>query len=289
MYIIGTKVDNVTAKHLAKYIKSCLNDKKDVKHKVSKINAEFLQRALHDKNFSKVLNESDINIVDGRGVLWAARYLTLPISKNRYISPIQAIWQMIYSGACIVLNHKFIEYPISEAIPGVDAFNIVLESAADNKSSIFLFGGLPEVLEKAAKNIQKEFPKLKISGALNGYDFQKRDNDINPIAEINKTDAKILIVALGSPRQEYWINDNINRLKNIKIAIGEGGTLDRIANPSQKSPRVINKIGLEWFWRLSFNKSKTDSRNRFGRFWNSVPNFIYQVIKWKVKNGQTKI
>ena len=164
----------------------------------------------------------------------------------------------------------------------------MMETAVNTSSGVFLFGSSQETLDLASANLKKEFPSLIISGSLNGYDFQK-DKTIDPVIEINKTNAKVLIVGLGSPKQQYWINDNIDRLKNIKIAVGEGGTLDRIANPGQKSPKFINKIGLEWLWRTLFNKSKTETRNRFKRFWNAVPQFIYQVVKWKVKNGQTKI
>jgi len=282
---------NILNVRIDKYTKSQLRDliddgfKKSKQLKVSKINTEFLQRAIKDGDFLKVLNDSDLNIVDGRGVMWAARYLTLPITKNGIIRPISAIWQMIYSGAAIVFNRKFINYPIPQAIPGIEAFKLMLKSAIDENIGVFIFGGSKETLELAIANIKKEFPKLKISGILNGYDFQT-DKNINPIDEINKTDARLLIVALGSPKQELWIDENISKLKNIRIAVGEGGTLDRIANPSQKSPTFINRIGLEWLWRTLFNTTK---KNRFVRFWNSVPVFIYQIIKWKIKNGQTKI
>lgn len=261
--------------------------KSDKKIKIAKINTEFIQRATKDKDYLKLLNSFEISIADGRGVLWAAKYLTIPVSKNKIIRSIQSFYQMIYSGASIVLYPRYIKKPIPEAIPGVDAFKMMMKLAMDENVGVFIFGSPQATLTPALKNIKKEFPNLKISGSLNGYDFQK-DDSINPVDIINKTDAKLLIVALGSPKQEKWINDNINKLKNIKVAVGEGGTLTRIAFPKQKAPKFINKIGLEWFWRLLFNKSETASRNRFQRMWNAVPVFIYKSIKWKIKNGQTK-
>jgi N-acetylglucosaminyldiphosphoundecaprenol N-acetyl-beta-D-mannosaminyltransferase len=109
------------------------------------------------------------------------------------------------------------------------------------------------------------------------------------VTEINKTNAALLVVALGSPKQEIWINDNISKLKNIRVAVGEGGTLDRIANPSQRAPKLVNRIGIEWLWRIFFNKSKTGTSNRLKRAWNAVPVYIYKTVKWKIKYGQTKI
>jgi N-acetylglucosaminyldiphosphoundecaprenol N-acetyl-beta-D-mannosaminyltransferase len=286
MKILGIEIANISGDSFAEYIKDAV--KKDKKYKISKVNTEFLQRALSDRDFSKVLNSSDLNIVDGRGVMWAARYLTIPIAKNKILGPIQAFGQVVYSGLSIVFNPGFIKYPISEAIPGVEAFNIVMSVAEQNQAGVFIFGASENIINLAVNNIKKDFPDLRISGFMNGYDFQI-DNKTDPVTEINKTDAKILIVALGSPKQEMWINVNIGKLKHVNIAIGEGGTLDRIANPSQKSPKLINRIGLEWLWRTIFNKSKTETRNRLQKLWNAVPLFIFNVVKWKIRNGQIKI
>lgn len=285
MKIFNFRIDRYTKTQFQTALGGYLKGEKAIK--ISKINTEFLQRGLRDKKFLKVVNSADLNIVDGRGVLWAARYLTLPLG-NHLFRGLECVWQMIYSGVAIMFNPKFITYPIPEALPGVEAFKIVMQIASDNKEGVFLFGASEKNLKLAVDNIKREFPKLKISGFVNGYDYNK-DKTINVVAEINKTDAKVLMVALGSPRQEYWIDENIDKLKNIRVAVGEGGTLDRIANPSQKSPKFINRIGLEWLWRLFFNKSKTETRNRFQRFWNAVPSFIYQTVKWKIRNGQTEI
>lgn len=286
MKILNVKVDGHNRDELADILADLL--KGDKKTKISKLNTEFMYRALHDDNFMKTLNSSDINIVDGRGVMWAGRYLTLPIADNKFLRRIQAVGQMIYSGASIVLRPKFVTYPIKQTIPGVEAFKLMMKTASDTSSGVFLFGSSQKTLDLALVNLKKEFPNLKISGTLNGYDFQK-NKKIDPITEINTTDAKLLIVALGCPSQENWINQNINKLKNIRIAVGEGGTLDRIASPYQIAPDFINKSGLEWLWRTIFNKSKTKTRNRFQRLWRSVPLFIIHVIQWKIKNGQTKI
>ncbi len=286
MELLGVKIDGYNKVQLRALLSEKL--KKRNITKISKINTEFLHRALKDQEFLNVLQLSDVNLVDGYGVLWAARYLTLPLHTGLLFRKFECVWQMIYSSFLIIFSPKFITKPIPEVFPGVEAFKSIMKIASERKVGVFLFGGSESVIIEATKNIKKEFPDLIISGTLNGYDYQK-DNKINVIDVINKTDAKILIVGLGSPKQEYWINDNIDKLKNIIIAVGEGGTLDRIADPSQKAPKFINRIGLEWLWRLLFNKSKTESRNRFQRFWNSVPVFMYQTVKWKIKYGQTKI
>jgi N-acetylglucosaminyldiphosphoundecaprenol N-acetyl-beta-D-mannosaminyltransferase len=285
--VLGIDLWALKKEELIGELVSCLNG--DTKNFVCKINTEFFTRAIKDENFAEILDLSDLNIVDGRGVLWAARYLTLPIGENRIIRTFQAVWQMIYSGAAIVLNPKFITYPILENIPGVDALKLMLGAAETTKSGVFFFGATQDELDRSTKNLKKEFPELIISGSLNGYDFQNNET-INPVSVINKTNAKLLVVALGSPLQEYWIHDNLRKLVNVRVAVGEGGSLDRIARPFQAAPRWVNKAGLEWLWRLLFNKSlTTSSGSRLKRVWNAVPVFIYEVVKWKIKYGATEI
>lgn len=286
MNILNTKIDEFTKDQVVSNITA--NLRKSKKTKISKINTEFLHRSLNDKDFQKVVNASDLNIVDGRGVLWAARYLTIPISDNISFRIAQSVYQMIYSLMFMVINPNYVKSPIPEAVPGIYALKMLMEIAVKEGAGVFIFGSPEKVLKKSIKKLKQEFSALKISGYLNGYDYQK-DPTIDVVDQINKTDAKILIVALGSPRQEYWINENMHKLKNIVIAVGEGGTLDRIANSLQAAPNFINSVGLEWLWRLLFNKSRTGTRNRLQRFWNSVPSFIVQVVKWKVKNGQIKV
>ncbi len=260
----------------------------DKKLALVKVNTELLRRQLNDTSFKRTLHESDVIIPDGRGVQWAAKYLTMPVTRNKFMRPIQSVWQMIYSGAAIVLNPSFISYPITEVFPGIEAFNLMLQAVEDSGKSVYFFGAKQKDLELAIENIRLDHPKLKIAGFQNGYDFQS-DSKVDPVADINKTDAALLIVALGSPKQEYWIHENLPKLKHVKVAVGEGGTLVRIAYPRQKAPTWVNRLGLEWLWRLFFNSSLTEGRGRWKRFWDSVPRFIYEMVKWKIKNGYAKV
>jgi N-acetylglucosaminyldiphosphoundecaprenol N-acetyl-beta-D-mannosaminyltransferase len=280
-------ISSICSSELFKQIQIfCTGDKR---LNIGKINTEFLVRSLRNEEFREALNNCDLNIADGRGVLWAARYLTLPISNSKLIRMFQAVWQMIYSGASIVLYPKFICWPISENIPGVDALKLMLMAAEETDSGVFFFGATQDDLDGAIRNIVQEFPKLKISGSLNGYDFQS-DKTIDPVEIINKTEAKLLIVALGSPLQEYWIRDNMKKLINVRVAVGEGGSLAFLAGSLKRAPKWMQKIGIEWLWRLFTNKSLThQTGSRLKRVWNAVPVFIFEVVKWKVRHGATKV
>lgn len=190
---------------------------------------------------------------------------------------------MAYTGASLIFYPKYCRQPIGENIPGLDAMFLMLEAAQDARESVYFFGAEEQILPKAIKGIQKKIPKLKIAGFHEGYNYK----DTDMIKAINKSGAKLLIVALGSPKQEYWIRDNLGKLENIRVAVGEGGSLDRIADPSEKAPKWMQAVSLEWLWRLFTGVNRTGdpdrrTKSRMGRIWNAVPVFIYNVVKWKL-------
>lgn len=281
--ILNLDLCSFSKEDLRQYLKSKLSSNKKIF--VAKVNSEFLLRGLKDDQFQKTLKSADLLIADGVGVLWAARFLTLPLSNLPILRQIQAVWQTIYSGVSLLFYPKFCSYPISERIPGLDCMYLMLEIAEDQRSSVYFFGAEKEVLEKATQKIIEKYPNLRIAGRREGYNYK---ND-ELVKKINKSGAKLLIVALGSPKQEFWIKDHLGEFRGIKIAVGEGGTLDRAAGVFKPAPKLFCKMGLEWLWRLFFDQSKTETGTRFRRIWQAVPVFIFYVVKFKLKYGQTKI
>jgi N-acetylglucosaminyldiphosphoundecaprenol N-acetyl-beta-D-mannosaminyltransferase len=282
MLILGIKVSPLTFTELKDFMVDAL--KSDKKLKISKSNGEFLIRAHQSKSFQKLLNDSDLNIPDGIGVLWSAKYLSLPVSKNVFLRFFQSSIQMIYSGAAIVFSPSYVKGVIPERLSGIEVFYTMLESCISAGSGVYFFGARPEVLESAIKIIREKYPKLKISGYHHGYG----DKGSKIISDINKTDAKLLIVALGSPEQEQWISDNLDKLKSVRVAVGEGGSFDAIAGTTPRAPKIIQKVGMEWLWRGIFAPNLTNGANkRLLRIWNAVPVFIFEVVKWKIINGAT--
>jgi len=257
--------------------------------KVVKINSEFLLRAKKNEEFREVLNNADLRMADGVGVLWAAKYLSLSlkakklrITNFKLLITIEAVWQLIYSGASLVFYPRYCQNPIPEAFRGTDAMKLMLKLAEEEKMPVFLFGSSSETLEKAIRNIKEEFKEIKISGSRNGYDFI----DEEVIKNINDSGAVMLFVALGSPQQEYWIEKNFESLKNVRIAVGEGGSFEFIAGTFRRAPKWMRFIGLEWLWRLFANKSLTPTGgSRVKRVWDAVPVFILEVVKYKLKKS----
>lgn len=282
--LLSIKIDAITVSELRSMVRDSLTGEKS--EKIGKVNTEFLLRAVRDKEFQKTLNDFDINISDGKGVLWAAKYLRLPLIKIPILRQMQAIWQMIYSGASLVFYPRYCQDPICENIPGLEAMYLMLEAAQETGSGVYFFGAEQEVSSKAIEKIKRKYPDIKVIGSHPGFKYT--DKEI--ITDINKSGAKLLIVAMGSPKQEYWIRDNLKNLNLVRVAVGEGGTLDRVAGESKIAPKWMRRAGLEWLWRLFTDKNRTGipgkrAKSRAGRVWNAVPVFVYEVVKWKVRNS----
>jgi N-acetylglucosaminyldiphosphoundecaprenol N-acetyl-beta-D-mannosaminyltransferase len=251
------------------------------KTRVIKANGEFLHRAMKDKEFLETMNTADICIADGAGVLWADKFLSIPATKIPIIKHVQVFIQLFFTALGLVFTPKSIRKKLPGRLSGLDVFYNMMESAVATESSVFYFGARPEVLSQAIGAIKKKMPGLKIAGYHDGYS----DKGSKVIEKINQSKAGLLIVALGSPEQDYWIRDNIGKLESVRVAVGEGGSFDMIAGAARRAPKFIQKINLEWLWRAFTIKNLTNNApHRFRRAWNAVPGFMWETYKWKVKN-----
>ena len=280
--ILETKMTAFTKESLSQELKACFSGQKS--SLFAKVNTEFLLRAAQNKEFASTLEKFDYKIADGAGVLWAAKYLSLPLLKTPGLRQVQAVWQWFYTSWALVFYPKYLREPIPERIPGVDCLFLMLEAAISTESSVYLFGAEAEVLALAKKNLEENYSKLRIVGTHEGFHY----SDKSIIDEVNRLGAELLVVALGSPKQEYWIRDHIDQLPSVRVIVGEGGSLDFVAGTFRRAPKWMQQIGLEWLWRLFMNRSKTQTGSRIKRIWQAVPVFMYKVVLYKIQNHNLK-
>jgi N-acetylglucosaminyldiphosphoundecaprenol N-acetyl-beta-D-mannosaminyltransferase len=253
---------------------------------IGKVPSEFLVRSMREPDFRAYLTTTHLNVADGAGILWAARFLTLKTVRLAVVRELQTLWQAVYSLLSLVVSPHFCRIPIPERIRGLDAFYAMLEAAQQAKAPVYFLGARADVNEGARKRIMAKYPGLVIAGGRDGYSF---DND-TVVREIDQSGAALLVVALGSPKQEYWIRDNIHRMKSVRVAVGEGGTLDLIAGDYRLAPHWMQAASLEWLWRLTMHRrNKSGGVSRARRVWNAVPVFIYYVVNWKLTNGPVRL
>jgi N-acetylglucosaminyldiphosphoundecaprenol N-acetyl-beta-D-mannosaminyltransferase len=176
------------------------------------INPEKIMKAQSDEKLMKLLNSAAIQIPDGVGVLIASR-----LKKGT----------------------------IKSRVTGIDLMYGICENAAKKGHRVFLLGAQPEVAEMAGKILKERYRGLNIVGIRDGY-FKEEDELIECI---KSTSPDILFVAMGSPKQEYWITKNMDEL-NIPLLMGVGGSFDVTCGNIRRAPGWMCSMGLEWLFRL---------------------------------------
>ena len=161
--------------------------------------------------------------------------------------------------------------PLPERVTGYDTMIDLLTLGDKQQWKIYLLGAQQETLEKAVSNINANYPQIQIVGAHNGF-FDWESNDIQ--REIQQSQPDLIFIALGVPRQEKWIADNLHLFEK-GIFIGVGGSFDVIAGTVQRAPEIWQKVNLEWLYRLLKQPS------RFGRMM-SLPKFAIRILKEKL-------
>jgi len=143
-------------------------------------------------------------------------------------------------GRGLYLAARFLGKKLKQEINGVELIYNLNSNLKSQNSKLFLFGGTEEIIERVAK---------KLGNSVVGYEHGYQDLE-KAIERINSVKPDILLVGLGSPKQEKFIYENFKKMPSVKVAIGVGGAFDFISGRVKRAPRIIQKIGLEWLWRL---------------------------------------
>jgi N-acetylglucosaminyldiphosphoundecaprenol N-acetyl-beta-D-mannosaminyltransferase len=123
----------------------------------------------------------------------------------------------------------------------------IAERAAQSGWRLYLLGGALGVADRAAAILQARYPGLVVAGAFPGSPAPDEENDI--VERIRAARPDMLFVAFGAPAQDLWIARNQPRLQ-VPVAMGVGGSLDFVAGVTRRAPEWVQRIGLEWLYRL---------------------------------------
>lgn len=201
------------------------------------INPEIVTRNYKNKELKNIFNSQKYQIADGIGIIYASK-----LQKGN----------------------------ITTRITGIDLMNSICKRSCEFDSSIFLYGSREGISEKAKIELKNLYPKINIVETCSGYE----DESI-VIEKINKSNANILFIGLGSPKQEQFIINNMDKLKNIKIFMPIGGSFDVISKSLRRAPNWVIKCNLEWLYRL-FQEPK-----RFFRQLNLIKFMFLNIFRGK--------
>lgn len=230
--ILGSRVDLVDMDEAAQRAGSLLEARRFA-HIVT-FGSEMAVRAARDPSYRAVINEADLVVPDTIGIVYASRALGKPLP---------------------------------ERVAGIDLVERLAAYCAGANVPIYLLGAREDVVRDAAATLQSRFPGLTIAGTQHGY----FGDEAAVVRNVQASGARLLLVALGFPKQEFWIRKHAAELGAI-VCMGVGGSFDVLAGHSKRAPLFMRRTGLEWLYRLA-----TEPR-RFGRQL-ALPQFALGVAR----------
>ncbi len=263
--VLGVRFHNLSRAEAAEAIADMIRAGR--KGYVVKSYSEHMPRAVGEARVRDILNGADLRLADGVGILWAAHYLSLTGGAMR------ALVQLPLSLAAIVFRPAAVRQPLKENMAGVDLTWEMLARLDAIGARIFLLGGTELEVQGTRERIKTRLPNLTIVGTQDGY-FR---DDQHIVELINAAQPQALLVALGFPRQEVWIAENLSRL-NVNVAIGEGGSFTFMSGAVARAPRWLRRLGLEWLFRLA--RQPWRLRRQL-----AIPQFVWLVVRERLRVG----
>lgn len=222
------------------------------------LNPEMVVEVQRNQEFREAVENADLRIADGAGLVWAADYLT---TSDQY--PWKSLGQ-------------FVRRTEDQALPGIDVLELLAEQCQQRQEGMFLLGATKARNERAQNVLQQRFPKLDVQGAGGGA-----VDSTGPSATLERIRAaspSVLAVAYGAPVQTLWIARHLSVLPSVRVALGVGGALDMLCGATPRAPHWWRAHHLEWVWRWGLQP------NRWRRMARATGHFIYLVQREKSKH-----
>lgn len=235
--------------------------------KISLLSAEQLTQRLIGHAFGDVTQ----HVVTAN-----AQFYVLAEERQDFRDCIRGADYVCADGVSIVVACKWLGRAKATRIPGVDLVSDLCRNAAGLALKVFFVGGNPGSAERSAAILTERFPGLRVAGiCCPPKGFQSDPEMLSMVlSEIKESQPAILFVALGAPFQEFFIQDYI-RPMNIPVAVGIGGSLDIIAGEFKRAPRYIQRLGLEWAFRLAQEPRRLARRYIVG---NTL--FLFYLVRY---------
>lgn len=239
--LFGCPIDNLSFDGTLRKIEDSIRKRKPIRH--CAINAAKIVEIQSDRKLREIVVSSDVISPDGQSIVWASRFL---------------------------------KKPLPERVTGIDLMQKLLELAEKKAYKVFLLGAREEVIYELKEKLKQKLPNLNLVGWRNGYFSPDEEEEI--VKKINQKKPDILFVGMSSPKKEYWINKYQSSLK-VPFCMGVGGSFDVLVGKIKRAPGWMQKLGLEWFYRLLQEPTRMWKRYLVT---NSL--FLFYLLKEKLKN-----
>lgn len=243
--LLGSNLDVLTMEGTVARVNQIIQARKPVQHVV--INANKVNLMQKDERLREIVNSSALINADGASILLAAKMLKLKVP---------------------------------ERIAGIDLMDEVLRLADKQRYSVFFFGATEGVVSEVVAQSRKKYANIRIAGYRDGYFEDYMSEELAD--DIRASKADIVFVAFSSPRKEFWIHEQLERM-DVPFVMGVGGSFDVIAGKTKRAPRWMQKAGLEWFYRFI-----QEPVRMFERYIKGNWTFLMHVAKAKKESRNRK-
>ena len=236
LWLLGSPIDAVSMDEAVARCEQAIVSRRHLQQ-VS-INAAKLVAVADDPALRDMVARCGLVTADGQSVVWAARLLGTPLP---------------------------------ERVAGIDLMERLLAAANEKGYSVYVLGARREVLDTALARLREHHPRLTIAGARDGY---YADSEVGEVCdEIRAAQPDMLFIAMSSPRKEYFLGEQGESL-GVPFAMGVGGSADVIAGLTRRAPRIVQRAGLEWAYRLF-----QEPRRLVHRYVHTNGRFAWMVLR----------
>lgn len=210
------------------------------------VNAHCFNMAQRDSTYRNCLHDAELVLNDGIGMKVAAHLSNISFKEN---------------------------------MNGTDLIPKILKLSSELGIKVFLLGGKPGIVDKAKENLEKKIPGIQIAGTHHGYFSPSEEPEV--IRQINASDAQVLVVGMGVPLQELWINKHQSSFPQMRITVAGGAIFDFEAQSVKRAPLWIQKSGLEWLFRLI-----QEPKRLYKRYINGGFEFAFRLFQLMARPTQ---
>ena len=210
--LFGVTIDNLTMTETVERIEQMIRQGGVHQHVV--INVDKVVKMESNPELRKTIQECDLITTDGQPIVWVS---------------------------------KLVGAPLKQRVTGIDLFGALMAHCAERGLHPYLLGARPEVVAKTVQVLQGKYPKLQLAGWRNGYWSPPEEGQV--VQEIKKARPDVLCTAMGSPRQEMFLQKWKQELQ-VPFVMGVGGSFDVTAGVLKRAPQWMQNCGLEWLYRL---------------------------------------
>ncbi len=238
--LMGCPIDSLNMDQTIAQIELYLKEKEPRQHVV--VNVAKMVKMRKDAKLREIIASCDLINADGMPVVWASRLLGSPLPCR---------------------------------VAGVDLFQELVKLCAGKGYRPFFFGARQWVVEKVVEKFKAKYLDLEVAGYRNGYYSDKEEPEIAEMIRDSKAD--MLFVGFSSPMKEKFLNRWMDTMR-VPFSMGVGGSFDIIAGRTKRAPRWMQKLGLEWLFRIY-----QEPRRMWKRYAKTNPVFVWMVLKEWVK------